>query len=170
MTRTLIVGLGNPILSDDSVGLHIARLLREKLSGEDGVKVIELYAGGIRLIDVLAGWDRAILVDAMLTGTRRPGEWLSFQLAAGEVDGMPVTRNASSTHDMNFATAIEMGRMLGMPMPAEVWVWGVEAADVETFSEKPTEAVSLSVGRVAEEVAAAVAPRGAIHQSAGGVS
>ena len=150
--KTLVIGLGNPILSDDSVGLHAVRLVREKLPA-GAAEVIELYAGGIRLIDVLAGRDRVILVDAMITGTRRPGEWVSFRLTGGKAAWMPATRNSSSTHDMSLPEALELGSTLGMKMPSEVWIWGVEAYDVETFSEKPTERVARSIEAVAQEVA-----------------
>jgi len=161
--RTLVLGLGNPILTDDGVGLQVARRVRENLGGRDGVSVQELYAGGIRLIDVLSGFDRVLLVDAMLSKQRAPGEWVSFRLSADDspLQKHPLTHNASSTHDLDLPTTLEMGRKLGMPMPSEVWVWGVEASDVETFSEQLTSAVAGAVGPVAEEVSAFAASRGA---------
>ena len=155
--RTIVLGLGNPILCDDSVGIHVARRVRETFAGSGGidqVEVHEVYAGGIRLIDVLSGFDRAILVDAMLTGQRPPGSWTSFFMDDdGPAEFMPSLRNVSSTHDINLPTALELGRMLGMPMPEEVRVWGVEAQNVESFSETPTELVARAVAPVAAEVA-----------------
>ena len=55
--RTVIVGLGNPILSDDGVGVYAARLLAERLAGAS-VVVSESSLGGLRFLDLLAGFDR----------------------------------------------------------------------------------------------------------------
>jgi hydrogenase maturation protease len=128
-------------------------LSAEPIQGE-GIEVVELYAGGIRLLDMLSGWERAILVDAMVSGQRSPGDWVSFSLEdeTAEARIIPVMRNASSTHDLSFPMVLAMGRTLGMPMPSQIQVWGVEAADVETFSEKPTDSVARAIAPVAEEV------------------
>src|ERR1044072_2640099 len=63
--RTVVVGLGNPILSDDSVGIKVAEQVKRHLSAESGIDVLEAYAGGLRLMEAIAGYDSAIIVDAM---------------------------------------------------------------------------------------------------------
>jgi Ni,Fe-hydrogenase maturation factor len=55
-------------------------------------------------------------------------------------------------HDMDMATAVEMGKMLGMPLPTRIHIWGIEACDVETFSEEVTEDVARAIPRVLAEV------------------
>jgi hydrogenase maturation protease len=65
--RTLVLGLGNPLLGDDAVGLKVAALVRERLGGAPGVDVEEEEAGGLRLMERMTGYDRAILVDAAAT-------------------------------------------------------------------------------------------------------
>ena len=47
--RILILGVGNPVLSDDGVGIHVARMLRDR--GLPGVDVEELPASGLELLD-----------------------------------------------------------------------------------------------------------------------
>ena len=66
--RTLVLGLGNPLLGDDAVGLKVAALVRERLDGAPGVDVLEEEAGGLRLMERMTGYDRAVLVDAAVTG------------------------------------------------------------------------------------------------------
>lgn len=147
--KTIIIGLGNPILSDDSVGIKVAREIKERV--KDGIDIIEAYAGGIRLMDELVGYDRAIIIDAAVTGKNGPGTIYSMPLS-----DLVSTRNIVCAHDMNLATAVEMGRMLGLQLPSEVSIWGIEASDVETFGEELTEdvakAVPLAVERVIEEL------------------
>jgi len=145
--RTIIIGLGNPILSDDSVGIKVARSIREKISPGDDIDVAEVYAGGIRLMDAMVGYDRAFIVDAMVTGSNAPGTIRSFRLSE-----LISTRNLLCAHDMNLPTAIEMGRMLGMHLPSEIMIWGIEASDVEAFGEELTEDVAKAVPIVIEKI------------------
>ncbi len=151
MKRTVVIGLGNPILSDDAVGLQVVRALSRQMEGEDSVDIKEFYAGGIRLVEAMAGYDKALIVDAMLTHSK-PGTIR----AVGE-GGFGISRNASSMHDISLATAIQMGRMLGLTLPTEIKVIGIEAKDVRTFGEALTEdvasAVPSAVSLIAEELA-----------------
>ncbi|HNH78021.1 MAG TPA: hydrogenase maturation protease, partial [Anaerolineales bacterium] len=63
--KTLVVGLGNPILGDDGVGWKVAEEVRAQLS-EAGLDVdVEcLSLGGISLMEHLIGYSRVILVDS----------------------------------------------------------------------------------------------------------
>lgn len=65
---TLIIGLGNPLVTDDSVGLRVAAELRTRLAGRADVEVAEDYWGGLRLMEQMVGYDRAIVVDAICSG------------------------------------------------------------------------------------------------------
>ena len=132
MASTIIIGLGNPILSDDSVGIHAARRLAEVQKVREVAEVREVYAGGLRLLDVLAGYERAIIIDAMQTGAA-PGTVRRFS-----IEDMPKTRNLASTHDADLPTALEAGKALGMKLPGEIVVFGIEAADTINFGEKLT--------------------------------
>jgi len=145
--KTIVIGLGNPILSDDSVGVRIARELKERIesAGQSAVEVIEMYAGGIRLMDAMEGYDRAVIIDSMITGVERPGTLRRLSLS-----DLVTTRNTLSVHDMDLPTALDMGRMLGMPLPSDVVIWGIEAKDVENFGEELTEEVEASLSSTIE--------------------
>ena len=140
MTGTVVIGLGNPILGDDAVGLHVARALEANLAGIKGVVIKELHAGGMRVMDALAGFERAVIVDAMCTGALAPGSVRRL-----EVGQLGQARNLASTHDTNLPTALELGRMLGLRMPSTVSIYGIEALEVETFGETLSEDVRRSV-------------------------
>ena len=64
--RTLVLGLGNPILSDDSVGFRVAQLLRSQLDQRE-VTVLETGVAGLNLLDLLVGYDKAVIIDAIQT-------------------------------------------------------------------------------------------------------
>ena len=145
--RTVVVGLGNPILSDDSVGIKVAALVKSQLPDAADVDVFESYAGGLRLMEAIAGYDSAIIVDAMKTGSCPPGsiKWLS-------IDSLTKTRNTLCTHDSDLATAMALGRDLGLAIPDNVEIVGIEASEVECFSEELTSGVLAALPRAVGEV------------------
>lgn len=133
--ETIIIGLGNPILSDDSVGVLTARSLNNVQEVREVADVQEVYAGGLRLLDHLVGYRRAIIIDAMQTGAP-PGTVRRFSIS-----DLPKTRNLASTHDADLPTALAAGKALGMKLPGEIAIIGIEAEDVVNFGEKLTPAV-----------------------------
>ena len=76
--RTLVLGLGNPILSDDGIGCHVALALKEKLK-EPEVDVLEASIAGLDFLDLLAHYDRAIIIDAIQTREGTPGQIYRFE-------------------------------------------------------------------------------------------
>ncbi|MBF0465799.1 MAG: hydrogenase maturation protease [Nitrospirae bacterium] len=149
--KTIIIGLGNPILCDDSVGPKAARLIRERLnndvSPERGcVSVSEVYAGGIRLLDKISGYDRAIIIDSIVTG-EAPGT--VYRLTP---ESLPQTRNCGSSHDMTFPMALSMGKMLGMSLPSDIQIWAIEAKDVNSFGEELSGEVEGALPNVINDV------------------
>ena len=147
MKSTIIIGLGNPILSDDSVGIHVARRLRERIAGRRDIEVIEAHAGGLRLLDLLVDHPRAIIIDAMTTAACEPGT--IRRVSPSDLQG---TRNISSSHDTSLANALETGRALGMDVPHDVIIFGIEAAVVDIFSEALSEHVANAVPVMIETV------------------
>jgi hydrogenase maturation protease len=138
--KTLILGLGNPLITDDSVGLRVVEELKPLLADRDDVEVSEDYWGGLRLMERMIGFDRAIVVDAIQTGAS-PGT--IHQLTP---DGVATQRSASA-HDVNFATALEFGRQAEAKLPknADIRLVGVEAEDILTFGECCTPAVRAAI-------------------------
>jgi hydrogenase maturation protease len=139
-TRTLVLGLGNPVLTDDSVGLRVADALRTRLGDRQHVDVDEDCWGGLRIMERLVGYDRAVVIDAICSGAR-PGT--IHELTA---DAMP-TRHSASAHDVNLPTAMALGYETGARLPAlrDIAVVGVEAHEVEAFGETCTPDVEAAI-------------------------
>jgi hydrogenase maturation protease len=146
--RTLVVGLGNPILGDDGVGWRVAEEVKRLIAdGEwqmangdapsaishlpSAIEVDCFALGGLSLMERLVGYDRAIIVDAVATG-QPPGTVSRFRL-----DELPdfSTAHTSAAHDTSLQTALRVGRTLGAHLPGEVLIVGVEAQSVYDFSE-----------------------------------
>ncbi|HRQ39941.1 MAG TPA: hydrogenase maturation protease [Chloroflexota bacterium] len=137
--KTLVVGLGNPILGDDGVGWRVAEAVKEL---RPSVEVDCLALGGLSLMERLVGYDRAIIVDAMHTGHGRTGTVTTFPLS-----DLP-DRSAGHTtavHDLSLPTALTLGRQMGAQLPEEITIVGIEAERVYDFSEELSTAVQDAI-------------------------
>jgi len=149
--RTLVVGLGNPLLTDDRVGLVVARALRDRLADRVDVDVEEDFNGGLRLMERMVGYDRAIVVDAICTGE------VAGSIHSLHGGDMP-TQHSASGHDATLRTALDFGRRVGADLPRDedVLVIGIEAADVSTFGTRCTSKVQAAVPVAVETVLSAL--------------
>ena len=138
--KILVLGLGNPLVSDDSIGLRVAETLKPMLAGRPDVEVSEDYWGGLRLMERMIGYDRAIIIDAIRSGAP-PGT--VHRLAPDSIS----TQRSASVHDVNLPTALEFGRKAGVALPKNehILLVGIEAEDILTFSERCTPAVEASI-------------------------
>lgn len=144
---TIIIGIGNPVLSDDSVGIKVAHTLAHALRARGDVETRELWAGGLRLMEALKGHERAIIIDAIVTEGGKPGSVYTLKPS-----DLRQSRNTCSTHDGGFQEALELGAMLSLNLPLQITIWAIEADDVETYSENLTRDVERAVPLVVEGV------------------
>ncbi|MEM3737060.1 MAG: hydrogenase maturation protease [Candidatus Bathyarchaeia archaeon] len=146
--RTLILGLGNPILGDDGIGIYTAKVLRDRLKGVAEVDVKELSVGGLRIFEEIIGYDRVILIDAIITGRGAAGE--VYRFTPKDFDN---TLHLSSPHDINFTTALELGRVYAQEeTPKEVVIYAIEVKENLTFTEDLSAEVRAGGLRVAEMI------------------
>lgn len=145
--KMLIIGLGNPLVTDDSVGLRVIAELEKCLPDRPNVELGDDYWGGLRLMERLIGYDQAIVIDAICTGAA-PGT--IFHLSP---DMMPTQRSASA-HDVNLPTALDFGRRAGVHLPADedIRLLGIEAQDVINFSDHCTRPVAAAIPLAVAEI------------------
>lgn len=150
--KTLVLGLGNPVLTDDGVGWHVTQQLAARFSGCDGVEVRESCLGGLSLMEELVGYDAAVIVDAVCSGAP-PGT--VHDLHVGDLP----TQHSASAHDASLPLALRFGRDAGAHLPSDDYIQliGVEAEDVTTFSEECTPHVRAAIPAAAEATARAIA-------------
>ncbi len=148
--KIIVVGLGNPILSDDSVGIRVVQALQSRLNHEE-ITIVEASIAGLDFLDLLAGYNKAIIIDAIQTKEGKVGE--IYRLEPGT---FKATRHATTPHDVTFATALELGKKLNLPLPEQIIIFGIEVEDVSTLGEECTpeveRAVPLCVERVIKEI------------------
>jgi len=156
MGKTLIIGLGNPILGDDGVGWKVAQETEKRLGHLPAAlrPAVECLAlSGIALMEQMIGFSRAILIDSLNTGQRPQGEVVTFCLA--DLQDL-LHGHSASAHDASLKTALQMGRSMGAALPADdqVFVVAVEAQHVYDFTEELSPVIAAAVPRAVEQTLA----------------
>jgi hydrogenase maturation protease len=121
--KTLVLGIGNPILSDDGVGLSIARSLQAEL---EGVDVIAADVSGLNLLDLIQGYDELYVIDSLIS----PGA------ALGTLKKLPKGEGGChffSSHGLGFFEIMEFGKALGLKIPELLSVYGIEIGKEVVF-------------------------------------
>jgi hydrogenase maturation protease len=151
--KTIVIGLGNPILGDDGVGWKVAEKVSQLLASHPerqayGIDVEFLSLGGISLMEHLIGYQRAILIDAV-TSERAPGS-----VIVSNLDELPDTSafHTTSAHDTSLQNALKLGKTMGAELPSEVLVVGIAATHIYDFGEELSPPVAGAVAKAAELV------------------
>jgi hydrogenase maturation protease len=148
LSHTVVAGLGNPLLRDDSAGLHLIDILESRLGGVHGVTCKKLYCGGIDLVGELASFANAIIVDCLVAPGATPGEIRKFDFSM-KTGAEKAGASFGASHGVDLADALALGNALGFEMPGTVVVYGIVGGDVATFDTNPQSAVRSAVDRLA---------------------
>jgi hydrogenase maturation protease len=165
--KTLVLGLGNPILGDDGVGWKVAEEVRKHLpipsppalshstplgltlgEGSHVVDVECLSLGGISLMEHLIGYQRAILIDAF--ALEEPiGSILVLKLS--ELPNYSAF-HTTSAHDTSLQNAIQLGRSLGAQLPENITVVGIATRHIYDFREELSPPIAQTVPQTVQIV------------------
>jgi len=176
---TRVLCLGNDLIADDALGVVAARWLCRRLAGvgvplppgpafdpaatirafqhprAGAVEVVETALTGMYLLEAVVGASRLIVIDTVVTGASPPG---SVQvLAEDDFTGPP----GGSPHYIGLFETLQLARGLGLPVPGEVVIVAVEAADYLTVGGRMTASVGAAVPVVVEKVVALLEGEGA---------
>ena len=157
----LVVGIGNELLGDEGVGVHVARALEAQAPGAAPFDVLE---AGTSLLDAaleMSRYERVVLIDAVLAG-REPVTVYRWEEAAGLADGAP-QKVPLSLHDGEAAQTLRAARAMGLE-PPHLTLIGVEPANLAMGTELSPEARRAAqriVAQLLEEFASKGSPSSA---------
>jgi hydrogenase maturation protease len=151
--KTLVLGLGNPILTDDGVGVLVVEAVKSRLPALAQVDFTEVSVGGLTLMESMIGYNRVILIDAYQpSGSLNPGAVHRFTLE--DMQLLSPTQHSASPHDASLITALEAGRRMGLQLPEQVTIFAVEVENVTDFGDRPTELVRAAIPKIVDDVIA----------------
>ncbi|RMD94026.1 MAG: hydrogenase maturation protease [Calditrichaeota bacterium] len=145
--KTLILGLGNTLLRDDGIGIYVVRAYKNKFGEKDGVKILESNLAGLQLLDCIIGYDRVILVDAIITGSKKPGSVHRFVLKNSK-DAIL----GCSPHLTGVPSIMRLGKACGFAMPSVVEIFAVEVQTLYEFGEALTPALKRALPKIVEKL------------------
>lgn len=143
--RTVIIGVGNMLLGDEGVGIHVV----EELNKKDLPAYIEVFdggTGGVALLNLMEGADKVIIIDAVLGGCE-PGE--IYVLNVDHL--MKGVVKFFSLHEMDLLSALRIGKELGK-LPPELMVVGVEPKNYKEYNMDLSPEIKAVVPKVIEVI------------------
>jgi hydrogenase maturation protease len=142
--RTLVIGVGNLLRTDDGVGIHVIKGLND-LRPE--VNTLDAAMGSVEILEAMRGYDQAVIVDAIETGAE-PGTIFRVNLTQGEEP--PIVTHS---HGTDLITTLRLGRQLyGEEMPGGIILLAIEAQDTTTIGDKPTDKVQRAVQKTIKAI------------------
>ncbi len=149
-SKTLVLGLGNPILGDDGVGWKVAQAVAARVADlRSPVEVDFASLGGLSLMERMLGYRHVILVDCMETGQTPIGSVRSLQI--GDLTD-PTAGHSASAHDTSLITALEAARSMNADVPSRVDIVAIEARTSYDFSEQLSPEIQAAVPVATEQV------------------
>jgi len=143
--KTIILGIGNLILGDDGVGVHVANELKKHINSPD-ITVDEAITGGMNLLDLLLGYDKAIIIDAVKSESSEKGEVKRILLSNF------TTIHSCNPHDVSLIEAINIAKKLGEDrIPKEIIIIGIMMKEIPCeFGEELSKEIEVAVPKAVE--------------------
>lgn len=151
--RILVLGVGNPLLGDDSLGLHVARNVKEKIYGKSlkvKVDVEEISLDWLTIAEKMLGYDKVILVDTIIVDEEKlVGEIFKFNLE----EDYEKYSYSPTLHNFNFPLAFKIVKKFSSEkMPEKIVVILVGIKRPEKFTEKLSLKIKNMIPKLVEIV------------------
>jgi hydrogenase maturation protease len=130
--KTAIMGFGNPVRSDDAVGIYVIEQLRAILADEDDISLFDMGTAAFEVLFGLKGHEKIILVDAVLNSNEPVGTL--FKLPAEEVMKAPEEDPMVFLHGMKWNQALSYTKKIlqdDYPEDIEVYLVAIENTKLE---------------------------------------
>lgn len=148
--KTLILGLGNNILTDDMIGPRLVCDLAQMID-DPNVQFDTACCGGLEIMEYIKGYEKVVFIDAIRTWDGKPGDVYYFI-----PPDFRETSHLSSLHDVSFLTALKLGNTLNLGLPDDLHIIAVEIIEDMEFSEEFTPPLKEKYPGILKDVCATV--------------
>ena len=153
MNKTLILGLGSEILTDDGIGLRIVRDLKniltfqveKNLKGRIDFKTC--LTGSLDLLEIIKNYNTLIILDATKTQNGIPGDVYKYSL-----ENYKDTIHLQNIHDISFQDTLKLGKSTGLIIPEKVEILAIEIFDNLTFSSSLSAVLTKKYSKILQEI------------------
>ncbi|MGB9497342.1 MAG: hypothetical protein C4B57_08045 [Deltaproteobacteria bacterium] len=149
MKRTLLLGIGNTIRGDDGVGIFTARALKKEIHYTN-IHIMGTQEICINLLDIIADYEKVIIIDSIRTGHKEPGYIYRFASLESNLMGFAKDRFGTfiepySSHQIGLATIINMANNFYIHMPKDITIFAIEIENGDFFSDTLTPKIRASI-------------------------
>lgn len=155
--RTLVIGLGNPLLGDDAFGPRVIERLRLEAPGSlQDADLVDAHTDLLGQIDRFPAYEQVVLVDAILV----PGErelHTGHVMLLDEETLQALSETSPSVHQLSPALAVKLFRRLHPHAATQIHLVGLytSQASIEFGTGEPpgilgAEVISAGAGKVQE--------------------
>ncbi|NPD88421.1 MAG: hydrogenase maturation protease [Asgard group archaeon] len=146
--KIALIGLGNPIVGDDGVGIKVVDFIQKTLSLPSSVEVIgDVSVGGIGLVELFKGYDKIILVDSIQTRNYQKGTVVELK-----PDDFASALHISDYHNMDFFTALEFCKQVHDDIPEDIIILGIEIINVMEFNDELSKELKSKFDEIVKQV------------------
>ena len=151
--KTLVLGLGNELYGDDGVGIAVVQRLKRdsKLKKEFSrhmtyTDIEECSLTGFKLLDVVIGYDRLIIIDTIKRENPITGK--VYILRHEDLRYIP----GPSPHYVSIPQAVDIGKQLGLEVPSKIDIIAVEAKNMYNLGEGLTPEMTEAIPEIIEKL------------------
>ncbi len=148
--KTLILGLGNNILTDDGIGPRLVYDLAGMIRNPC-IRFDTASCGGLEILEYIKDYEKVVFIDSIRIHDGKPGDVYYFIPS-----DFRETSHLSNLHDINFLTALELGNSLGLGLPVDLHIIAVGIIEDMVFSEEFTPELKEKYPVILEDVYAIV--------------
>lgn len=135
--KTAIMGFGNPVRSDDAIGIYVIEQLKEVVGDNENISVFDMGTAAFEVLFGLKGHQKIILVDAVINSNEPSGTL--FKVPAEEVMRAPQDDPMVFLHGMKWDQALSYAKKIlqdEYPDDIQVYLIAVENTRLEVELSK----------------------------------
>jgi hydrogenase maturation protease len=147
--RAVIIGVGNILLKDEGIGIHVVREL-VNIGLPEWISIHECGTSGLNILNYLENTDCAIIVDAVRSG-KTPGTVSKFLIDKSRLEEV---KDMVSMHQIDLLATLSLGSKM-MQLPSRIVIVGVEPRDISpglSLSSEVNKAIPQIIVKVREEI------------------
>jgi len=153
MIRTAIMGFGNPVRSDDAVGIHVIELLKARLGEREDLTILDMGTSAFEVLFQLKGHQRIIVVDAVINTGEPVGS--IYKVPAEELMRAPQEDPLVFLHGLKWDQALSYAKKImqaDYPSDIQAYLIAVDNTRIEIqMSPEAVAAAEKVAGFISEE-------------------
>lgn len=140
-----LIGLGNVLLKDERIGVHVVNTIRERYSCSPELEIVDGGTLGLNLLPMFEEFDKILLLDAVNFG-KEPG-----YIGILEDDEIPaIIFPKISVHHIGLADLLSVAKLKGV-MPSKLCLIGMQPSAMDfSFGLEMSDIVNANIDKMVD--------------------